>query len=316
MKKTDSIIIGTRASKLALWQSEHIKEKLQQHFPGLSIEVKKIQTTGDKILDSPLAKIGDKGLFTKQIEVALLDGEIDLAVHSLKDLPTAIPEGLTIGAITRREDPRDAFVSKNGVTLDDLPPGAFVATSSLRRRAQLLAHRPDICLEDIRGNVDTRLSKLEANENLSAIILANAGLTRMGFEKRITHLLQTDVMLPAVGQGALGIEIRQDDQRVREIVATQDHVETRAGTLAERALLAKLEGGCQVPIGAYGRVENEALILDGLVASLDGTTVFRDRVEGSIDAPEALGLKLAEMLIGQGADEVLAQINRQARGGP
>lgn len=309
-----TIYVGTRASKLALWQSRYIQSGLQNLYPEMRFEIVTIKTTGDKILDVPLAKIGDKGLFTKQIETALLSGKIDLAVHSLKDLPTVFEVGLDIGAVLEREDPKDALVSKTNTPFSELPAGSIIGTSSLRRRAQLLAARPDIRLEDIRGNVDTRLRKLDESKTLSAIILAGAGLRRMGLQNRITQLLPGQIMLPAVGQGALAIEIRQDDHEIIDLIQPMDHEPTRWATTAERSFLKELEGGCQVPIGALGTVKNGSLALEGLVCSLDGKQYFRQKAEGSVDNPERLGQKLAAALVEKGADKVLEQINIAARG--
>ena len=313
MNDSRTLVIGSRGSQLALWQSKHIASILTARFPDRSIEIKTIKTTGDRILDAPLAKIGDKGLFTKQIEVALLNGEIDLAVHSLKDLPTALEPGLALGAITVREDARDAFVSKNGLRLEDLPIGASVATSSLRRRAQLLFLRPDLHIEDIRGNLDTRLRKLDDNPALSAIILAKAGLCRLGLDHRITHVIDTDRMLPAVGQGALAVEIRQDDPAVEQIVSVLDDPDTRAATIAERALLAALEGGCQIPIGAHGQVQDGRLTLAAMVASLDGKILYRESQTGDPKNPQQVGRKLADRLLEMGAKAVLDEIVLQTR---
>ena len=313
MNSTAAIVIGTRASKLALWQTRHVHSLLKKHFPETEFEIKTITTTGDKILDSPLAQIGDKGLFTKEIEIALQAGEIDLAVHSLKDIPTELPEGLKISAILEREDPRDALVSKGGARIETLPPGASVATSSLRRRAQLLSYRPDLQIEDIRGNVDTRLRKLAKSDALSAIVLAKAGLVRMGLENRISQVLGTDVMLPAVGQGALAVETREGDSRIIHFVSALDHAPTRACVLAERTMLAALEGGCQVPIGALGRVENGRLCLEGVVASLQGSKAYRGFETGLIEQPEQLGRSLAARLLEMGASQVLEEINLKFR---
>jgi hydroxymethylbilane synthase len=298
---------------LAMWQSTHIRAVLSERFPDVEFELKKIVTTGDKILDSPLAKIGDKGLFTKQIEMALLAGEIDLAVHSLKDVPTAVEAGLAITAITKREDPRDVIVSKNGVRLEDMPKGARIATSSLRRKSQLLNYRPDLVLEDIRGNVDTRLNKLDETPGLQATLLARAGLVRLKRDDRITQVLDTDIMLPAVGQGALGIETRANDDLVVPMVKTLNDPDAAIAVTAERALLAHLEGGCQVPIGALGTVENGKLRLDAMVASLDGTQLFRDFLEGDVADAKAIGIALAKKLVDQGAGKVLDEINRLMR---
>jgi hydroxymethylbilane synthase len=307
-----NVIIGSRGSKLALWQSEHVRDRLETANPGISIELKIIKTTGDKILDSPLSKIGDKGLFTRQIEDALLAGEIDLAVHSLKDLPTALPEGLVLGAVSVREDPSDVLVGKTDCGLFDLPEGAQVATSSLRRRAQIAHRRPDLVLTDIRGNLDTRLRKLQENPELDGIILARAGLVRLGFGDRITEVLSADKMLSAVGQGALGIEIRDGDKRIAELIEPLNDPSTFAATEAERALLARLEGGCQIPIGALGVVDGETITLEAMVASLDGKSLLRDRMTGPADDPKKLGERLAENLLSAGAGNILDAIRAEA----
>ena len=267
MAKT--IIIGTRSSKLALWQADYIARRLREKHPSLIVEEKRMTTQGDRILDAPLAKIGGKGLFTKELETAMLAGEIDIAVHSLKDMPTEVPEGLVITAITERYDPGDAVVSPRYQTLAALPPGAKVGTSSLRRRAQLLAARPDLTLFDLRGNVNTRLEKLDAGE-YDAIILAAAGLKRLGFGDRITEVLPRALCLPAVGQGALAIEARRDDHEVRKLV---DFLRDEAMTdcaAAERAFLETVEGGCQVPVGVYAAVDGDQLSVEAVIASLDG----------------------------------------------
>jgi hydroxymethylbilane synthase len=313
MNTERNIILGSRGSKLALWQSEHIKARLEALHPGVKFSLEIIKTTGDKILDVPLAKIGDKGLFTKEIEQALVDRRIDLAVHSLKDLPTRIEPGLALGAVTEREDVRDAWIGKRGIAFADLPPGAPIATSSLRRRSQLWKLRPDLVIEDMRGNLDTRLRKLRESERLQGIVLACAGLRRMGWSAEITHRFTPDQMLPAVGQGALGIEIRVDDELVKSLVAPLAHEDTWISTRAERSLLTRLEGGCQIPIGAYARVEDGKLALEGLVASLDGKTQLRDRVVGDVRTPEMLGLVLAEKLLAAGADKILEQITASSR---
>ncbi|MGH2568749.1 MAG: hydroxymethylbilane synthase, partial [Bacteroidota bacterium] len=253
----EKLVIGTRGSQLALWQTNFIKSRLSAAAPHLTIEVTTIRTTGDKILDSPLSKIGDKGLFTKEIEQHLLDGSIDLAVHSLKDIPTQIPPGLLLGAVTEREDVRDAFLAhprKSHTNIGNLPRGAKIATGSLRRKCQLLAFRPDFEIIDLRGNLNTRLEKLEQSD-WDGTILAKAGVARLGWESKITELLPFEVMLPAVGQGALAVEMREDDKRVAELLKPLHHEATAIATNAERALLRRLEGGCQVPIGTYGRIE-------------------------------------------------------------
>ena len=302
MAKT--IIIGTRSSKLALWQADYIACRLHEKHPSLIVEEKRMTTQGDRILDAPLAKIGGKGLFTKELETAMLAGEIDIAVHSLKDMPTEVPEGLVITAITERYDPGDAVVSPRYQTLAALPPGAKVGTSSLRRRAQLLAARPDLTLFDLRGNVNTRLEKLDAGE-YDAIILAAAGLKRLGFEDRITEVLPRALCLPAVGQGALAIEARRDDHEVRKLV---DFLRDEAMTdcaAAERAFLETVEGGCQVPVGVYAAVDGDQLSVEAVIASLDGRQRFRDTRTGPRQEARALGRELANVLLDAGGIEIL-----------
>ncbi|EAX47047.1 porphobilinogen deaminase [Thermosinus carboxydivorans Nor1] len=301
----NKLVIGTRGSKLALWQANYIAHRLCQYHPGLEVTIKHIVTTGDKILDVPLAKIGGKGVFTKEIELAMLRGEIDLAVHSLKDMPTELPPGLTLAAITEREEPFDALISPKYGTLDKLPHGAKVGTSSLRRRAQLLNCRPDLTVCDLRGNVDTRLRKLETEE-LDAIVLAQAGLKRLGWDDRITQQLPPDICLPAVGQGALALETRSDDSEVLALVAFLHDEDTAAAVTAERSFLNELEGGCQVPIGVYGRVENGELVLDAAILSLDGAAALKDRICGAPAAAEDLGRKLAQHMYVTGGREILA----------
>jgi hydroxymethylbilane synthase len=312
--KSKQIRIGSRGSELALWQARWVQRELLQHFKKLDVTVQIIKTKGDKILDSPLSKIGDKGLFTREIEQALLSGEIDLAVHSLKDLPTELPEGLTIGAICKREDVRDVFIPHPHNTqkkLLDQPFGAKVATGSLRRKCQLLNLRRDFDIIDIRGNLNTRLKKLEESD-WSGMILARAGVVRLGWEERIGETIGPDVILPAVGQGALAVEIREDDTNVASVVTPLNHVPTTQAVLAERAVLRTLEGGCQVPIGTYGRIEvkgdREMLLLDAIVGSLDGRTIVRGKIHGSVDEPELLGESLARTLLRSGADAILREI--------
>ena len=302
MAKT--IIIGTRSSKLALWQADYIAHRLREKHPSLIVEEKRMTTQGDRILDAPLAKIGGKGLFTKELETAMLAGEIDIAVHSLKDMPTEVPEGLVITAITERYDPGDAVVSPRYQTLAALPRGAKVGTSSLRRRAQLLAARPDLTLFDLRGNVNTRLEKLDAGE-YDAIILAAAGLKRLGFGDRITEVLPRALCLPAVGQGALAIEARRDDHEVRKLV---DFLRDEAMTdcaAAERAFLETVEGGCQVPVGVYAAVDGDQLSVEAVIASLDGRQRFRDTRTGPRQEARALGRELANVLLDAGGIEIL-----------
>lgn len=304
------IIIGTRDSALALWQTNWVKEKLEKLNPDYKFSMKHIKTQGDKILDVALAKIGDKGLFTKELEIAMLKGEIDFAVHSMKDLPTVLPEGLMIGAIGERFDPHDVVISHKGYKLKDLPKGARVATSSLRRRAQLLNYRPDLKIEDVRGNLNTRLRKLE-EQDFDALILAAAGIERMGWADRIEEKIPFDIMLPAVGQGSIGVELREDDEEIREVVAKINHKESEMSILAERAMLRKLEGGCQIPIGALGQVEGSQLRLRGLVASLDGSELLYDELTGPVAEAESLGVKLADRLLAKGADRILEAVRKE-----
>lgn len=309
MKRT--IIIGTRGSELALWQANHVKIKLETFHPGTNFEVKVIQTTGDQVVDVALSKIGDKGLFTDRIEAELLNGDVDLAVHSLKDLQTRQPAGLTIGAVCEREVANDAFISRTGGSVIELPQGARVATGSLRRRSQLLNFRPDLIIEEIRGNVPTRLRKF-ANSDLDGIVLAYAGLVRLGYGDRISQLIPTDLMLPAVGQGAVAVEVREGDNEVNALVAKLDHAATRVCIEAERAFLKRLEGGCQVPIGGMASLEGDSVTLNGFVGSLDGRTCFKESVAGSSDSPELLGLRLANRFLGLGVERVLTLARAEA----
>lgn len=304
------IIIGTRESALALWQTDWVLSALKEAHPQLTFTIKKIKTKGDKLLDVALAKIGDKGLFTKELEVAMLQGEIDMAVHSMKDLPTQLPEGLRIGAILPRAEPGDVMLSPHGYTLDTLPEGAKVGTSSLRRRAQLLYHRPDLRIEDLRGNVGTRVAKME-KENFDAIILAAAGVKRLGYDHLITQHIPFDVCLPAVGQGAIGVEIREDDQEMLALLQKIADPATTAAVKAERAFLRTLEGGCQIPIGALAQVEDGKLVLRGLVADLAGTKVVSGVHAGTAEEPEKLGRELAHKLLSEGAADILNQIRQE-----
>ena len=301
------IIIGTRGSKLALTQSQWVAGELKKQHPEKDFVLKEIRTKGDEILDVALSKIGDKGLFVKEIEKALLDGEVDLAVHSMKDLPTMISPGLIIGAVTCREDARDALVSKKGVNLEDLPQGAVVGTSSLRRKSQLLHLRPDLKIIDLRGNLDTRLRKLEEMD-FDAIVIATAGIKRLGWEDKITERLSLEVSTPAVGQGALGIEIREGDSFLQSIVDCLNNPETYWATQGERAFLRELEGGCQVPIGAFGQVEGDQLVLTGMVASVDGKKLLRQQIKGRLEDGEAMGVALAREALALGAGEILAEV--------
>lgn len=301
------LVIGSRGSALALWQTHRVEAMLRRQHPSISIRIEIIHTKGDKILDVALSRIGDRALFTKELEQALLDRTIDLAVHSLKDMPTQLPEGLTLGAISERHGPEDALVAAAGTTLETLSVGATVATSSLRRRAQLLAMRPDLNIVDVRGNVQTRLDRRREN-GWEGMILAFAGLDRLGLSHEIAQVIPTSVMLPAVGQGALAIETRADDEEIIEMLAPINHTDTRTCTTAERALLRALEGGCQVPIAAHASIERSTLSIDALVASLDGTTVIRRSITGDRKDPEALGVSLAGELLAAGAGEILAQV--------
>ncbi|HAO93480.1 MAG: hydroxymethylbilane synthase [Deltaproteobacteria bacterium GWB2_55_19] len=305
MKK--KVIIGTRGSALALWQANWVKSELEKKYPDIEVSLTKIKTTGDKILDVPLAKVGGKGLFVKEIEEALLEGRVHLAVHSMKDVPTFFPDGLHLRCITEREDPRDAVFSRNKIKLLDLPKGAKIGTSSLRRQSQLLHLRPDFEILQLRGNLDTRLKKLD-DGHFDAIILAGAGVKRLGWADKITELLSPEVSLPAIGQGALGIETPTNDAYINDLVAFFDHPETSYAVRAERALLKRLEGGCQVPIAAYGTLSGETLTLKGLVASPDGKTLVKDALTGPKENCEKLGVELAERLLKNGAYDILKDL--------
>jgi hydroxymethylbilane synthase len=309
----NKVVIGTRGSKLALWQAEWVKSELQRMKPGLDVELNKIKTTGDKILDVPLAKVGGKGLFVKEIEEALLRGEADLAVHSMKDVPTEFPERLYLAVICEREDPRDAFISRkeNGQfeigRFRDLPQGASVGTSSLRRSCQLLSTRPDVRIIQLRGNLDTRLRKLDEKE-FDAIILAAAGVKRLGLAQRIAEIIPAEISLPAIGQGAIGIECRVGDEFINDLIAPLNHSETSICVRAERACLKRLEGGCQVPIAAYAQLSEGKIVIDGLVGSVSGDRIIKARSEGRPEDGEILGKKLAEDLLSMGADKILAEV--------
>lgn len=298
--------IGTRASQLALWQANWIKSELERQYPGITVELVKIKTTGDKILDVPLAQVGGKGLFVKEIEEAMLRGEIDLAVHSMKDVPTEFPDGLGLVVTTKREDPRDAFIS-DGVKFADLPQGAKIGTSALRRQAQLLKVRPDLQMVIIRGNVETRIRKLK-EDNLDAVILAAAGLNRLGFTDVITELLPADLSIPAIGQGALGLECRLDDKATREALEFLNHPPTAFAVAAERALLKRCEGGCQVPIAAHGTVTGDTLDLVGFIASVDGKQTVKDQISGPTSQAEQLGIQLADRLLASGGKAILEEV--------
>jgi hydroxymethylbilane synthase len=309
MMSDHKIVIATRGSMLALWQAEWIKSQLQELDSGLTVELNKIKTTGDKILDVPLAQVGGKGLFVKEIEEALLDNTADLAVHSMKDVPTELPEGLHLAAITKREDARDALIAREGITgVKDLPQGAHVGTSSLRRICQLMSIRPDLKITQLRGNVDTRIRKLDEGQ-FDAIILATAGVKRLGYSDRITEMMPVDVSLPAIAQGAVGIECRIDDEFINDLVRKLDHPDTSVCVKAERAFLTKLEGGCQVPIAGYATLEGkDKIVVTGLVGSLDGNTIIKESISGSPADAETLGVTLAETLLSKGAGEILAEV--------
>ena len=304
---TDILRIATRSSPLAIWQAEYVQQRLTALNPSLTVELVRIKTQGDIILDTPLAKIGGKGLFVKELEQAMLDCRADIAVHSMKDVPMELPEGLTLAVICEREDPRDAFVCNTYERFDDLPFGAHVGTSSLRRSAQLKAARPDLRISSLRGNVQTRLGKLDAGE-FDAILLAAAGLKRLGLGERIRHELMPEVSLPAVGQGAVGIECREDDPRVHALLAPLNDPLTWDRVVAERAMNRKLEGGCQVPIAGYAELQGDELWLRGLVASEQGDRVLRAEARAPRSDAARLGRELGEQLLAAGAGEILAQV--------
>lgn len=305
MLLTEKLIrIATRRSPLALWQAEHVAARLQQAFPGCKTELVKMTTQGDKILDAPLAKIGGKGLFVKELEQGMLDGSADIAVHSMKDVPIEFPDGLHLAAILQREDPTDAFVSNNYPTLQDLPANARIGTSSLRRQCQIRELYPEAEISSLRGNVNTRLSKLDAGD-YDAIILASAGLKRLGMAERITQSLDTSLSLPASGQGAIGIECRSDDQEINEMLRTLHDLETGWCVTAERAMNERLNGGCQVPIAGFAVVQGGQLFMRGLVGNPDGSVVYRAERTGSPDQAQGIGRSVAEDLLAQGADKIL-----------
>ncbi|MGS0675477.1 hydroxymethylbilane synthase [Shewanella sp. 0m-4] len=305
------IRIATRKSPLAMWQAEFVKAELEKIHEGLTVELLPMSTKGDIILDTPLAKVGGKGLFVKELEVAMLEGKADIAVHSMKDVPVEFPEGLGLEVICEREDPRDAFVSNTFKTIEDLPQGAVVGTSSLRRQCQIRAARPDLVIKDLRGNVGTRLAKLDAG-NYDAIILAAAGLKRLKLEERIASFISAEQSLPANGQGAVGIECRTDDARVKALLAPLEHAETRMRVTAERAMNTRLEGGCQVPIGAYAEIDGDTLSLRGLVGNPDGSQIITAASSGNKADAEKLGVALAEELLGKGAKTILDAVYANA----
>jgi hydroxymethylbilane synthase len=308
--KSHKIIIGSRGSQLALWQANWVKSQLENLHGNADISIRVITTSGDKIKDVPLSKIGGKGLFVKEIEEALLAKEIDLAVHSMKDVPIEIPSQLEISIITKRENPLDALISKNGKKLADLPQGATIGTSSLRRSSQLLNHRNDFKIHPLRGNVDTRLKKVEEGK-YDAILLASAGLNRLGWSNRITEEISHEIIIPAMGQGALGIETRLGDTKTYNFISSLNHEQTNYEVSAERALVGKLDGGCQVPIGAYAKIEGNLITLKGLVASLDGKIIHKSEIVGPIDDAINIGQDLGEELLKMGANEILEKLIQQ-----
>jgi hydroxymethylbilane synthase len=308
MQERKELRIGTRGSQLALWQANWIKSKLESSYPDLRVSLVKIKTTGDKILEVPLAKVGGKGLFVKEIEEALLSQRADIAVHSMKDVPTDFPESLHLPVICEREDPRDALLS-HGKEFAELPQGAKIGTSSLRRQAQLLHQRPDLEMVTLRGNLDTRIRKLDT-EGLDAVILAAAGIRRLGWEAKITQTLSPEISLPAIGQGAIGIECRVEDVWVNDLIAFLRHQETFDAVTAERALLKKLEGGCQVPIASYGVIEGNGIHLMGLVGSVDGKELIRDEIRGPRNRITALGTELGTRILAAGGGRILAEVYR------
>lgn len=310
MAKERQIIVGSRGSKLALIQTNWVISELKKLNPELEFKIEKISTKGDKRTDAPLSRLGGVGLFTKELEVALIKGKIDLAVHSAKDVPTEIPKELTIVATPKREDPHDVLISNNNATLEKLPDDARIGTSSLRRKAQLLAFRPDFKILDLRGNLDTRLQKLET-EDLDAIIVAYAGLRRMDYKGQISQIIPFDIMLPAVGQGSLCIEIRKNDSKINKIVLGIDDRQTRAAVEAERALLAKLQGGCQIPIGAYAEIKKNELYIEAVICTLDGDHTIRDRHSGPVSQASKIGDELAHRMLDNGGIKILNEIRQK-----
>ncbi|GMQ87116.1 MAG: hydroxymethylbilane synthase [Gammaproteobacteria bacterium] len=311
---TDSRLrIATRKSPLALWQANHVREALLVRHPELEIELLTMTTTGDKILDTPLAKVGGKGLFVKELETGMLEGRADLAVHSMKDVPVEFPEGLCLAAVLPREDPRDVLISNTCSSIDELPQGARLGTSSLRRQSQLRARRPDLKILDLRGNVNTRLSKLD-NGEYDAIMLAAAGVKRMGWDARITEFLPPEQFLPAIGQGAIGIEIRTDDARLHELVAELNDAQTATRIAAERALNKALQGGCQVPIAGYSEISHGVILLRALVGRPDGTELVQGVISGKPEDAEELGRVLAKDLLSRGAKQILDEVYGEAEG--
>ncbi|MBF7073518.1 hydroxymethylbilane synthase [Glaciecola sp. MH2013] len=311
MKQTlRTIRIATRKSQLALWQAKYVQAKLLEHHPHIKVELLPMSTQGDRILDTPLAKIGGKGLFIKELEIAMQNGDADIAVHSMKDVPVAFPEGFGLHAICERENPYDAFVSNQYAQLDELPDGAIVGTSSLRRQCQIRAYRPDLVIKDLRGNVNTRLAKLDEGQ-YDAIILASAGLIRLGMKDRIAQEITVDASLPAVGQGAVGIECRNDDAELISLLQALNHQETASRVMAERAMNAKLEGGCQVPIGSFAVLDDQQLYLRGLVGTVDGKTMLKASAKGPVADAVTIGEEVAEQLLAQGAKHILEALSAE-----
>jgi len=320
MKTNKRVTIGTRGSKLALWQAEFVRASLQNIAPDLTVEIQKIKTTGDKILDVPLAQVGGKGLFVKEIEEALLRHEADIAVHSMKDVPTDFPAGLHLAVVCEREDPRDALILREKVRVQKgksqsslifaLPKKARIGTSSLRRSCQLLSHVPDLKIEQLRGNLDTRLRKLDEG-HFHAIVLAAAGIKRLGLQNRISEILPIDISLPAIGQGAIGIECRINDEWINNLIAALNHPDTTTCVKAERAFLGRLEGGCQVPIAAHAKLADGGIVMQGLVGSISGDRIIKGRIEGDPGNAEALGIALAEEVLSKGAKEILDEVYKR-----
>ncbi|GIU81263.1 MAG: hydroxymethylbilane synthase [Acidobacteria bacterium] len=305
-------VIGSRGSDLALWQSNFVKNELEKRFPDARFEIRIIKTKGDKILDTALSKIGDKGLFTKEIEIALLKGEIDLAVHSLKDLPTAEPEGLKITAFSAREMPNDVLISKKYKSIDELPKGAKIATGSLRRKSQLLNYRPDLEIHEIRGNVPTRIEKFFKSD-LDALILAFAGVHRLGLDNLISQIIPTEILLPAVGQGIIAVESRCDDLEMASMLEKINNKTSEACARAERAFMRTLQGGCQVPVGALATLENDTLTLQGFIGSHDGKRFLREKMSAKVIEAENLGMSLARKCLEKGGSEILAEIRKESK---
>jgi len=311
--KEKRVIVGSRGSKLALIQANWVISELKRLNPGLEFQIEKISTKGDKITNAPLSRLGGVGLFTKELEVALIKEKIDIAVHSAKDVPTEIHEGLTIGATPKREDPHDVLISCNNASLEKLPDNARIGTSSLRRKAQLLAFREDYKILDLRGNLDTRLKKLE-EEDLDAIVVACAGLLRMNYTSQISQIIPFDIMLPAVGQGSLCIEIRKDDTRIQKIVSDIDDEQTRIAVKTERSLLAKLQGGCQVPIGAYAEIQGKEVSIEAIICTLDGDHAIRDRHSGPKNQAAKIGEELARRMLENGGLKILHEVRKEFQG--